>query len=595
LAVKQVPLSQSNTNRVFFITTDSAWSYYQACWHLGDGNTGKALTLLAGARTDETLFGDHCRKLETILKRAAVQRQQLDIHTATLRAAVSEMDAALARANLAANAPTLRTWPSNRREMNPLESDPIRRANLNRHIDQAKQKFAEGKAAWVSCVTTFYDSADEIIERIFETDDYGYSSEAYYWLNYLTVNCTKFSSITRELESKGLLDANLRQKELDPNVVAARDKLQTQLQASRMAVNALKLKGENIEPRDMIFVTDAYFKDTSYLPARIALGYHNVDLYKRAIRMTLQRPDQIGNQEIGIARDYRARNKKSYLRAYNSIARSSVPLAPGETHVGNRTAGLAVAAAHGALLPLSVRIVPATPQPERPESTASNYWGSYEAKFDRLSRTAPVTFGDYAEKNIDMRISAIEVYKWLCNNFPTNMQGKGIHIEFQNLFDNKGGPSAGVTMAVSAYSTLTGKPVLENVAMTGEIRSDGAVKAIGGAHLKISAACNSDAIETVLVPRENEPDLLFVPFDVLCDVAIVECNELMTYMRYATDPEFNKQELETLRKAQLLIRFGRYKEAAPLLVEVSTANPNIYSARRLLELLSYNGKLEDDV
>ena len=74
----------------------------------------------------------------------------------------------------------------------------------------------------------------------------------------------------------------------------------------------------------------------------------------------------------------------------------------------------------------------------------------------------------------------------------------------------KDGPSAGVTMAISLISLLTGKAPRDKLSMTGEITLRGRVLPIGGLKEKVLAA-NRAGIKTVIIPAKNEKDLEDVP------------------------------------------------------------------------------------
>ncbi len=84
----------------------------------------------------------------------------------------------------------------------------------------------------------------------------------------------------------------------------------------------------------------------------------------------------------------------------------------------------------------------------------------------------------------------------------------------------KDGPSAGVTIAVALISAVTKRPVYKDIAMTGEITLRGKVLPVGAVRDKTLAAHRA-GVRRVIIPRENENDILDVPEEVRRDLEII--------------------------------------------------------------------------
>ena len=107
-----------------------------------------------------------------------------------------------------------------------------------------------------------------------------------------------------------------------------------------------------------------------------------------------------------------------------------------------------------------------------------------------------------------------------------------LHIHVPEGATPKDGPSAGVAMVTSMYSALSGKKVRKDVAMTGEITLRGKVLPIGGLREKILAALRF-GIKNIIIPKDNERDLIDVPESALKELNIIPVVDFREVLDFA--------------------------------------------------------------
>jgi ATP-dependent Lon protease len=128
--------------------------------------------------------------------------------------------------------------------------------------------------------------------------------------------------------------------------------------------------------------------------------------------------------------------------------------------------------------------------------------------------------GDVMKESIDAAKSYVRSKATTFGIKPPLFEQRDIHVHVPEGATPKDGPSAGVAMATSIISVLTGIPVRRDVAMTGEITLRGRVLPIGGLKEKLLAALRS-GLATVVIPSENEKDLAEIPDNVKSGLKII--------------------------------------------------------------------------
>src|SRR3712207_3551062 len=118
--------------------------------------------------------------------------------------------------------------------------------------------------------------------------------------------------------------------------------------------------------------------------------------------------------------------------------------------------------------------------------------------------------GDVMQESVSAAMSYVRSRATNFGLKPTLFEKRDIHVHVPEGATPKDGPSAGIAMATSIVSVLTGIPVRKDVAMTGEITLRGRVLPIGGLKEKLLAALRA-GVSTVFIPKENEKDLAEIP------------------------------------------------------------------------------------
>ncbi len=147
--------------------------------------------------------------------------------------------------------------------------------------------------------------------------------------------------------------------------------------------------------------------------------------------------------------------------------------------------------------------------------------------------------GEVMQESMRTAISCVRARATKLGISSTFYKKYDLHIHVPEGAIPKDGPSAGITIATAIVSILSNSPVRKDVAMTGEITLRGKVLAIGGIKEKLLAAHRA-GIKTIIIPRDNEKDLVEVPKDVLSSFDVNLVDNLDEVLEIAIDESETK-------------------------------------------------------
>ena len=178
--------------------------------------------------------------------------------------------------------------------------------------------------------------------------------------------------------------------------------------------------------------------------------------------------------------------------------------------------------------------------------------------------TVTGSLGDVMKESAQLAVTWVRVHAAEYGIDPEKLKKCDLHIHAPEGAVPKDGPSAGVTLTTALVSCLSGIPVRGDVAMTGEITLHGNVLPIGGLREK-SMAAYREGMKTVLIPKDNEPDLYEVDDEVKKNLTFLPMQNLTQVLNAAL------LKPQNAKKAKAPSRTHAKKKAADAAIVPPTA------------------------
>jgi len=149
--------------------------------------------------------------------------------------------------------------------------------------------------------------------------------------------------------------------------------------------------------------------------------------------------------------------------------------------------------------------------------------------------------GDVMQESVKAAKSFVRSKSLEYGIIPPLFEKRDFHIHVPEGATPKDGPSAGIAMVTSIVSAITNNPVNREIAMTGEVTLTGQVLPIGGLKEKLLAAHRAK-IKKVIIPKDNEKDLIDIPKKVREDVKIIAVENVDQVVKLALQNELKRVE-----------------------------------------------------
>jgi DNA-directed RNA polymerase subunit RPC12/RpoP len=606
------------------LTTAATWTYGTAVWHLQQKDADEAARILKTAPAESSEFAGHCRDLGLALEQILALARDAG---ALRRRAKTEAEKCKTMRQSVAHRETATT------------------ASMTKDTAQKDYQAAQVLLArQMQIVTACWDDFNALVERAVAANPalvkryhearytFGLAGEARYLLESLFALYGQLKDIEDLLQTT---EVKNNKPALTPEPVELQNLL-TGLQAwcdarDRYFNEALNYIGQN-ESKAYRSFSAAHALDRGALLARVGVGYGQTRLFAAGLR-ALHAARELCPPVADLEKEAARTGRRGFCRAARRLlsgaaGEDALPLA--------RTGTVCALSTHvtdenGAIFSCMVQPADAPPLAAARRDVTRDYWGCgvWRELVDPPGENVRVAFGGYGAADYTVRMAAGEMWKWLATVDENRLlaAGRGMRVDCHDLLYRKPADSIGLAMAVGGCSIFRGASVRQETAVTGIVRADGGLQAVGGMACKVAGALGAPSgVEVLLVPAENEPDLALIPFDQLCRVTIVCVKDAGACLKYALTAESNPVDLgrvyavrapsgtttqtlervyevwqdisewpagkmadhyalDLLQDAQVRLLIGDRDGAADLLRIVGQLNPDIYNARRLLEMM----------
>jgi hypothetical protein len=601
------PVELLRGQRIALLGAADSLGYSRAMSAVQRGDSKSAYAALEAVAAGDGAFAERCAELRRALDEFARRNQQFAAHETLIRQHIADMTRATRELDTARMAQRSRLGPGGSATQQAMRyaQDRVRRVRAEAEHTRESLRAMLGEMA----------ESNQEIGRMFQTArDRQFMTEARLLLENLHAGYERFRALLDLMRSADLLARDEDLAPLSPAIAALRDELR---RVAHEADNIVRLGRHELAIGDYQRAERRFYQawslDRSSTLARAGLGYcamiHNRRSWDKL--RTPQPADRAARiEELEI--QFSVREQRGLLAALYRW-KTDQPTRPGfsgPTRIGAANS-LVISETGATPVPIIARLepLPARTAPARPASTRRRpadrpgpYWEPI-LPAPAPTQDHPVTLGETSPADPALARAVHEAHTWLRTIDRSVTARTGLRIEMEEALAAYSGEADGAAIAIAAFSALRKAPVRQDVALSGMLGADGTLAGVNGLPLKIAGALAAGGIDLVIVPKENEPDLLTLPVEALCQLVIIVAGDMRACLKHALRPpipavseeqRLTLDNIRRLREAQVALLLGDEDAAVAILVSLAGAYDEIYNIRRLLELFQARWMMQTD-